>query len=58
MFSQGETWKIIRRFSLIKMKDFGLGASPMELDMVEEINELLQVIDKGEGKKETCKEVF
>ena len=46
LFSNGPTWKEMRRTSLQTLKDFGFGKSILEDIVEEEIDNLLEHIDK------------
>ncbi|XP_068921875.1 cytochrome P450 2K6-like [Petaurus breviceps papuanus] len=49
-FSHGENWKIIRRFSLTTLRNFGMGKRATEEKTVEECQHLIQVFESHQGK--------
>ncbi|XP_067312622.1 cytochrome P450 2K1-like isoform X1 [Pseudorasbora parva] len=50
LFSNGESWREMRRFALSNLRDFGVGKRGMEEKIIEEIHYLKGEFDKFEGK--------
>ncbi|NXG34654.1 CP2K1 protein, partial [Dromaius novaehollandiae] len=50
IFSQGENWKVMRRFTLTTLRDFGMGKKAIEDFIVEEYGCLADTIQMHKGK--------
>ncbi|XP_010866620.2 cytochrome P450 2K1 isoform X1 [Esox lucius] len=50
IFSNGDSWKEMRRFALTNLKDFGMGKKGAEEKILEEIPKLIEVFEKFGGK--------
>ncbi|XP_068136233.1 cytochrome P450 2K1-like [Hyperolius riggenbachi] len=50
IFSHGENWKIMRRFTLSALKDFGMGKKSLEGKIIEEVECLIQEFRSLKGK--------
>ncbi|XP_029914373.1 cytochrome P450 2K1-like [Myripristis murdjan] len=50
LFSNGESWRELRRFALSNLRDFGMGKKAVEEKIVEECQHLIKVFEKHEGK--------
>uniref|UniRef100_A0A7M4DZ76 Cytochrome P450 2K4-like n=1 Tax=Crocodylus porosus TaxID=8502 RepID=A0A7M4DZ76_CROPO len=50
LFSHGENWKVMRRFTLSTLRDLGMGKRVIEDHIVEECGHLIENIDSQKGK--------
>ncbi|XP_056264128.1 cytochrome P450 2K1-like [Pseudoliparis swirei] len=50
LFSNGESWKEMRRFAISTLKDFGMGKRLSEHTILEECHFLIQVFESYKGK--------
>ncbi|XP_069125752.1 cytochrome P450 2B4-like [Argopecten irradians] len=50
IWSNGETWKVLRRFTLQSMRDFGLGKECLEDRILEECNVVLGEMSRTDSK--------
>ncbi|KFQ40498.1 Cytochrome P450 2K1, partial [Mesitornis unicolor] len=50
IFSTGENWKVMRRFTLTTLRDFGMGKKAIEDRVVEEYGCLADTIESHKGK--------
>lgn len=49
MFTEGDTWKEHRRFSISCLRDFGMGSTVLERKIHDEVSHLLQELANFEG---------
>ncbi|XP_031669594.1 cytochrome P450 2K1-like [Oncorhynchus kisutch] len=50
LFTNGDSWKEMRRFALTNLRDFGMGKKGSEEKILEEIPYLIEVLEKHEGR--------
>ena len=51
VFSNGESWKEMRRFALTNLRDFGMGKKMSEEKIIQECHYLIDTIEKHEGNQ-------
>ncbi|XP_047430412.1 cytochrome P450 2K4-like [Mugil cephalus] len=50
LWSNGNTWKELRRFTLTNLRDYGMGKKACEDKITEECHQLMKVIEKFKGE--------
>lgn len=51
LWSNGDSWKEMRRFALMNLRDFGMGKKACEDKIIDECDHLTEVFEKFKG---TC----
>ncbi|XP_015276492.1 PREDICTED: cytochrome P450 2K4-like [Gekko japonicus] len=50
VFANGENWKVMRRFAITTLRDFGMGKKTIEDSIIKECHFLIQKFESFEGK--------
>ncbi|XP_028979787.2 cytochrome P450 2K1-like [Esox lucius] len=50
VFTNGDSWKEMRRFALTNLRDFGMGKKGSEEKIIEEVRYLIEVFEEHKGK--------
>ncbi|XP_041096323.1 cytochrome P450 2K4-like, partial [Polyodon spathula] len=50
LFGKGESWKVMRRFTLSTLRDFGMGKKTIEDQIIEESQRMVEVFQSHKGK--------
>ncbi|KAL1020762.1 hypothetical protein UPYG_G00004350 [Umbra pygmaea] len=50
VFSNGDSWKEMRRFALTNLRDYGMGKKASEEKIIEEVRYLIEVFEEQKGK--------
>ncbi|XP_074867212.1 cytochrome P450 2K1-like [Carettochelys insculpta] len=58
VFSHGELWKTMRRFTLSTLRDFGVGKRTIEVRILEELNFLIKYFESHQGKPFSTKVIL
>uniref|UniRef100_A0A8D0CSJ2 Cytochrome P450 2K1-like n=1 Tax=Sander lucioperca TaxID=283035 RepID=A0A8D0CSJ2_SANLU len=58
LWSNGDSWKEMRRFALTNLRDFGMGRKASEDKIIEECNNLIGVLKKFKGRSKYLITVF
>lgn len=53
--TSGHRWREMRRFSIVTLKNFGMGRRSIEQKVQEEVKNLVKMIKKHEGKMNVFK---
>lgn len=51
LFSNGDSWKEMRRFALTNLRDYGMGKKGAEEKIIEECHHLIEVFEENKGKE-------
>ncbi|MBN3272865.1 CP2G1 protein, partial [Polyodon spathula] len=53
IFGKGESWRVMRRFTLSILRDFGMGKKTIEDRIIEESQKLVEVFQSHKGNDQT-----